>query len=67
MDCLFAGIGMRFPSFASVGGGVAFERANRLGPGLSEGGVLATAEDLVVRKQFRAGFYLHLTATVSLN
>jgi hypothetical protein len=60
---LYAGFGVKFLGAFSFGAGVAFERRDQLGPGLSVGQVLDSKDKFKTEKRFETGFYLHLTAS----
>jgi hypothetical protein len=62
---LFLGLSLRAANHFTLGAGVAFQRVDRLGPGLAVGQTIASQDALKTEKTFRSGLYLNITVTTT--
>jgi hypothetical protein len=62
---LFLGLSLRAANHFTLGAGVAFQRVDRLAPGLAVGQTLASQDALKTEKTFRSGLYLNITVTTA--
>jgi hypothetical protein len=62
---LFLGLSLRAANHFTLGAGVAFQRVDRLAPGLAVGQILASQDALKTEKTFRSGLYLNITVTTT--
>jgi hypothetical protein len=62
---LYAGFAMGVYDLFTIGGGVAFQRVNKLGSGLAVDQLIDAEDDLKIDKHFKTGFYLHITVPLS--
>jgi hypothetical protein len=62
---LFLGLSLRAANHFTLGAGVAFQRVDRLAPGLAVGQTLASQDALKTEKTFRSGLYLNITVTTT--
>ncbi len=58
---LFLGGAVRFFDLLSIGGGIAYQQAQRLAPGLTVGQEIASADKLKTKAIYKSGFYLTVT------
>lgn len=63
---LYGGVGFKFSTYFSIGGGVAFEQVDKLKTGLAVGGQIDKVDDLKTEKRFTSGLYLHFTFSANL-
>jgi hypothetical protein len=62
---LFLGLSLRAANHFTLGAGVAFQRVDRLAPGLAVGQTIASQDALKTEKTFRSGLYLNITVTTT--
>jgi hypothetical protein len=58
---LFLGGGIKFFNLLSIGGGIAYQQAQRLAPGLALNQEIASEDKLKTNIVFKSGFYLTIT------
>ena len=58
---LFLGGGIQFFNQLSIGGGIAYQQAQRLAPGLALNQEIASEDKLKTNVIFKSGFYLTIT------
>lgn len=60
----YLGTGALFRKYFFIGGGLVVQQADRLAPGLEIGQVVASADELKLKKEYRTGAYIHFTVNI---